>query len=1566
MENELEKSAPQEPSGWKGILARLEEELSAEKTPARRALLLYESAEIIERERMDLEEASKRLVTAVNLLPQLYPAVSSLLRIHAGRRSLKNIVKLLSVEKRALASFKDAPRVLAAEGAYRWVFGETRETFAPPLEKALEMHPETEEALLFLSAGVGQDPALTMDVYRRWIKVAKHPMVRAALLGSLAFTGLRSGDHSVAYEVMAELKPMEAGPSNRLFLLLLEAALSGACGLFEDQATAMEGAAARLLESLSTPEGTGKGRKQEWSESEVRGSVAAMLHRAAWIRKAELGQNPAALKLISRALDALGDSLLLRWERAVLKAHEGSLDELTALSAGAGPGMEGLFYDLVLFAGSVPSGEIPVLARNGSPYSRIRQVEFSRLIRAAVPAEETVGLLKGIPSPVAALLLVRSGWEALSDENPTLAAPLLAEAALSDPGLTPADIVASLLTASGRLDDETMKKLSEADAGTIDRRLNLLATLADHARYVLERTDLTLRCYEAAGRLDEKAVWPLLLASLEKLSRGDVSGVAEDWVVWSERLEGTQDGLDVRAAAAWLLSRDAASEARALGLLESVLGADPSHPLATGARKEILLRAEGWEELDRALEAQSQVTLKPEDSARVLASRALIRSGRLDRPGDGLDLALQALSAARGIASDRDRIAALSFAARLAERSNDSRALFDILDSMVESSSESALLQSLSRIRLAELAAFGMHHNQEAIAHLSKVEGPEELKVAARLESLFLKAVQGEDVELSQDAAEFRGPLDALSAALSAGASLAKGDVKSFSGAVRRVSEITGQKGWGWTLLSYLAGDEARRAELVTGAAPPRIRFAFRTVLGDEGTPLSETLFRGKEPDDCPSASDLDDPAVLWAADRADASWPAPFRAGIFERRAAMEEGERRALWLVELAEAFFEMEEIEKSAEAHAESLRLMPDFYPALKGMARTAWLCGRWQDAARAEMGLTEWAASSAEAASSCLRAADMWARADEPEEEEKALRRGITLDPSHAGCFSHLVEIYRRKGDSRGLKRLLEDRVKREDDPERLSSLYLDLADTLIALDDAGAAGTALDNLLLLQPGRVEALRMKAYLFLEQQKWPEMLHVVDEIAGHEEEPRELRDLWIKAAEVAEEKLSDVDRAVGYLEGLIRRGDEDPAAAEALFTVAMRHDLYAEAAEARSELARIAIAHGDNKKAALHLGHEADLRLMVLKDRDAGMKVLCRLLDVSPSDMGRIEQWMTLEPRPEEVERRLQRASGELRASFLERPTDPEPLKGLLRIMVLQKEPEGERFVREVWADVAPGAVELPPPRPFEVRNPSGRLSPGLLSQLRHPDDGGPASRLALLIAPFAFDVTAAHRPGGSGARDLVSLPSSNAVTKRLQGFAEAIGVQGLKAWQGGDAFSLGPAPLPGMSVRVGAQVQPDLTPRQLFSAGRAVMLASIGASAFEKDRVPGLVGLAAAACLASDVPVTLPSLGEIALRQKDTAQKVFPRKIRKEIAALSGQLRGMGEEALSRWARGAILSADRYGLTLCGDLQAALTMIRSETEPDEGEPGVEERVQALCQFAISHEILRVRKALGLSAE
>ncbi|MFP6685691.1 MAG: hypothetical protein VB934_13305 [Polyangiaceae bacterium] len=79
------------------------------------------------------------------------------------------------------------------------------------------------------------------------------------------------------------------------------------------------------------------------------------------------------------------------------------------------------------------------------------------------------------------------------------------------------------------------------------------------------------------------------------------------------------------------------------------------------------------------------------------------------------------------------------------------------------------------------------------------------------------------------------------------------------------------------------------------------------------------------------------------------------------------------------------------------------------------------------------------------------------------------------------------------------------------------------------------------------------------------------------------------------------------------------------------------------------------------------------------------------------------------------------------------------------------------------------------------------------------------------------------------------------------------------------------------------------------------------------------------------------------------------------AISAFSESGGQADLRRWASGARRTATRAGFVLCGDLETAVTLLRSPCVESLGEEEVEEHVADLCSFAVSGAYLKIRKAM-----
>jgi len=1566
--------------GWEKVFVRLKEELEKEKDSVRRSVLLFETAEILLNEKNDEDAASKLLVEAVNLNHGLYAAVSRLLYIHSGRRSLRNILRLLASERRALGGEKDSARIFTMEGLYRWLFGEPRESFFKSLDSALEIDPDYTTALLLKSAGTRYSPLERLDAYTRLASNTKHEAWRAALLISAVFSAFEAEDNARARELLAELKKVDCDHRNSVDMFLALAALESMAGMHTEQAESYEKAAGVFTDLLGAATDVTE-ILRGWTRSQMLGAAGSMLQQAAWTLMRTSDQGERVLSLLTQSQEILKDSLMLKNERALFLCHEGRFDEVLGMD-GARDWLEKEFLKDLYLLSTEEADASPLNSEVGDSY-----YEIFREIEKAYGRAESSGVIldrmrsvKNLPNTVVVSNLLRACLHTGSDNSGGFNPEALAEAAVRAPQMVPTDIASLVMYAAGALEEEKISMMRRVDGASETQTMSNLALLAHHAWHGLDKPALALELYDKAVTEGGRVPWASFLSSLASLSAGDEQSAAQRWIEIANAFSGTPAEADFMAAGAWLTGRDSAMAHIARELTEKVLEIDPAHSLAASVKQAVVLEAENYRDLDEALQKQSDAITDTGDAVRLALARSFLHGQQLGDPEKALELIMDVHDDIVVSESTEDTIAVLWYAASLAEQNENYDALAELLEKIVDNSTPGDRIHSLSCLRLAEIKSWVMDSVGEGAGLFEKIDDSHNIGDAAFLEKTFALAGQGDTEKLgalagrsapAPETGESGNLTERCALALAAGASLAAKDAESFC---RAATGLADDDSGGWRFLAYLAScsqgnkEEECAESVLDNRTPPSVRFCIGTRQPAVKSPSSLGDFMRQGMLRLPSPTALDDAQIMWAADRADSSWPSMWRAELFRRRSELAADDAEKVhYLLELAEALEDLDEIEECTEVFSQCISLVPGHLPALRGLARTAWLADRVSVGARAEIELAEYAPDPAEAAAGCFKAAKLLMTEGNREEEEAACRKGLEYDPGHEGCFGHLKDIYIENDNHEALKNLLWSRTEVEKDFKTLGALYSDLSDSLIAVDDIDGAMEALDRLLNVDPDRSDAIRTKAFLLMESERWEEMLSVVDDLGGEQSDVRELRDLWFKAAEIAEEKLEDVDRAVGYLEGLLRRGDSDPGTAEALLDMALRHELHAEAAEARAELASMAMMNDNVEVAVEHLKKESRQRLKDLKDKAGAKQALGRLLDIRPLDMETLEDWIDLEPAATEKERRLHRAAGELRSKYLASPDNAEGVRSLLHIMRLREDDEGVRLAKDLLEELDPGKASIPPPRPYTQRDPEGVLGPELLSQLRHPDDAGAGHMIMSLTAPYASELAGrSPRDLRRNLEKLRPLDSGHAVAARIMRAGEAAGIGPVHVYEGGDPLSIGAIEGEGICIRAGTQVGADLSPRLTFSLGRELWLASLGLAASGDDIIDRLASNIAAICISTGRDTALSTIADTTARVRDNVGRVLPKNVMKEVTQAVSGMEEVSEARILDLSAAAVLSADRYAFVLCGEVREAVACIKASGNESMSRLSVRDRLNALFGFIVSDEVLRIRRSLGLCPE
>ncbi len=175
-------------------------------------------------------------------------------------------------------------------------------------------------------------------------------------------------------------------------------------------------------------------------------------------------------------------------------------------------------------------------------------------------------------------------------------------------------------------------------------------------------------------------------------------------------------------------------------------------------------------------------------------------------------------------------------------------------------------------------------------------------------------------------------------------------------------------------------------------------------------------------------------------------------------------------------------------------------------------------------------------------------------DQKEEAIASLRKIVDeVERDHLPSLARLAKLYDETSDARGLADVLERQLARTEDDGLRVPVAMRLADLYDEeLEDRSGAIRALYAWSEADiADTVPRWRLVPKLEAEE-RWAELCDCLDELAGIEQDPEEVSALVLRSAEVAHERLGDVDGAWKRLVARIEEGD-DADAEVALATLA-----------------------------------------------------------------------------------------------------------------------------------------------------------------------------------------------------------------------------------------------------------------------------------------------------------------------------------------------------------------------------------------------------------------------------
>lgn len=486
-----------------------------------------------------------------------------------------------------------------------------------------------------------------------------------------------------------------------------------------------------------------------------------------------------------------------------------------------------------------------------------------------------------------------------------------------------------------------------------------------------------------------------------------------------------------------------------------------------------------------------------------------------------------------------------------------------------------------------------------------------------------------------------------------------------------------------------------------------------------------------------------------------------------------------RARALVELGELAEQAGQARAALAAFIEALDADPMDPAAVEGTMRMAAALEDSTALARGCEARAGFAADRRRRVKLLVKAAELYAQ-DKATADRAAdcYQRAAEVDPSDPRSFTGLVRAMELRGDVQGVIDLLERRVASTSESDEIEVLQLKLADLRRQIKDFDGALLALDDLLIMQPRKVTAWRMKLDLLLQLEKFGEALDAADQLLEYTDDPASRVAVLHKCISVSLARAKDLRRGLGYCLRLISEGEADENLVNKTMRLALRLEAWDEAAALQEELARNA---GTPAKRHALLLKKAEIYLRYSKNPVEAAEVYRRILGENPVSWEALMRWNASRGAEglsrQEVAPYIEQAHGLLE----EEPLKKSTLVFLVKAYRLLREATAARYYDGILGLLAPAEGKERPQARTSMAPVVPQIPQGTLEEQERTDllgAGGPGSFVAEVLGNLCegggLDVLQAD---GVLPEPVESAPmeAQLPLARQVLGWAEAIGAR-----------------------------------------------------------------------------------------------------------------------------------------------------------------------------------------------
>ena len=236
-------------------------------------------------------------------------------------------------------------------------------------------------------------------------------------------------------------------------------------------------------------------------------------------------------------------------------------------------------------------------------------------------------------------------------------------------------------------------------------------------------------------------------------------------------------------------------------------------------------------------------------------------------------------------------------------------------------------------------------------------------------------------------------------------------------------------------------------------------------------------------------------------------------------------------------------------------------------------------------------------------------------DDPSKAFETLSKGLILDPYDSQMVSSLERLARVSNSEEKLLNVYEDAIQKVQDSELKVFLHKKAAS--LCESEIGSPQKAVSHfksILELDPGNMEAIESLERIFSSNEDYSNLAEIYEQKAKLVTDAHERKELFLKSAQIHEEILDDVHRAIRIYSSILEDDPEDLQVIEKISSLYSGLKMWNEFIEVYKKKAEIVFDPEEKKKVLTEIGH---VYLDEIKNIENAIEYFKKIIELDPDD-------------------------------------------------------------------------------------------------------------------------------------------------------------------------------------------------------------------------------------------------------------------------------------------------------------------------------------------------------------